>query len=45
MINISVLEPPVPIMTPGAGERLLKFVGDKVLFTLQTTTKMPADGS
>ena len=35
MVDISVLERPVPIMTPGTGERLLRFVGDKVLFTLQ----------
>ncbi|HUB87509.1 MAG TPA: amylo-alpha-1,6-glucosidase, partial [Verrucomicrobiae bacterium] len=29
------MEQPVSVMTPAAGERLLRFVGDKILFTLR----------
>ena len=32
-------------MTPGSGERLLRFVGDKVLFTLRLPNKLPVAGN
>ncbi len=35
MVHLFALERPVLIMTPGTGERLLRFVGDKVLFSLR----------
>ncbi|MEJ0088305.1 MAG: hypothetical protein WDM80_00890 [Limisphaerales bacterium] len=36
------MEPPVTSMSPAAGERLLRFVGDKILFTLRTGEKSPS---
>ena len=33
------VEQPIPVMTPAPGERLLRFVGDKILFTLRDDNK------
>src|SRR5579863_8219124 len=35
LVHISCVELPQPLMNPAPGERLVRFVGDKVLFTLR----------
>jgi starch synthase (maltosyl-transferring) len=36
------MELPIPAMTPATGERLLRFVGDKILFQLRSCENAPA---
>ena len=40
-LKLFQVEHPSPIMTPAPGERLLRFVGDKILFTLRRRTTCP----
>ncbi|MGH7975967.1 MAG: hypothetical protein ACREDS_04355, partial [Limisphaerales bacterium] len=36
------MERPIPAMTPATGERLLRFVGDKIFFQLRSGENTPA---